>query len=56
MDDETINEIIAKLNLVTELLTKELPDMDVSEWRQTPIGRSVGIISEVVEIITREEI
>ena len=50
------NAVIAKLNEVTDILTKEipLPDMEVSEWRTTPIGRAVSRISEAIEMLEEE--
>jgi len=55
--DGKIDAIIAKLNAVTQILTKEipLPDMDVSEWNQTPIGRAVGGIGDAIEMLTEED-
>ena len=56
MNDETIDAIIAKLNEATAILTKEipLPDMDVSEWNQTPIGRAVGAIGDALELLVEQ--
>lgn len=53
VEAKDIDDIITKLNEVTEILTKEipLPDMDVSEWNQTPIGRAVGTVDEVREML-----
>ena len=52
-----VNVIIAKLDLVKDILTKEipLPDMDVIEWGQTPIGRAVGTIEDVIEMLLGED-
>ena len=52
----SVNAVIAKLNQATSILTQEIPqpDMDVIEWRQTPIGRAVSAIEEAIEILVEE--
>jgi hypothetical protein len=53
MDDELLAQIFAKLNEAQEILIKEipLPDKDVFEWNQTPIGRAVGRIGDAIELL-----
>ena len=52
-NEATFAKIIALLDEVTRILTKEvpLPDMDVSEWNQTPIGRAVAKIGDALELL-----
>jgi hypothetical protein len=58
MNEEMLNEMLRKLAAVTEILTKEIPvlDMDVSDWNQTPIGRAVSGIEEVCDMIQEAEL
>lgn len=57
MTDEEINMLIIRLNEVTDILTKEipLPDMDVQEWNQTPIGRAVNLVGGIIETLEAVE-
>ena len=53
MTDDDINEIIAKLNEATNILTKTtaFEDIDITEWNQTPIGQAVRRIADAIEML-----
>jgi len=58
MNEEMINDLIDRLDKVVKILTKEIPipDMDVIEWNGTPVGRAVGDIGDVMEILQEAEL
>jgi hypothetical protein len=53
IDEETLNDIIAKLNEAQDILLKEvpIPDMTVQEFNATPQGRAVRRIQDVLILI-----
>jgi hypothetical protein len=50
------DDIVAKLNEANRILTEEIekPDMDVAEWRRTPIGRATSAISDAIDMLLEE--
>jgi hypothetical protein len=53
MDDEAINKVIDKLNNAQSILTEDLPpDMEVTEFNKSPLGRAVRLIEEAKEMLT----
>ena len=53
IDEDTLNEIIAKLNEAQDILLKTIsvPDMTVTEFNATPTGRAVRRIQDVLILI-----
>ena len=60
--EEQINDIIAKLNAVQDIIiaydkkTMLDPNMDVSEWNSTPIGRAVHMLGTAMEMLEALEV
>lgn len=48
---ETLCAVIDKLNEARDILTKDMPDMDISEWNATPIGRAVRRITDAIDMM-----
>jgi hypothetical protein len=44
-----IDEVIQLLNEAQDILTTNIPDMEVSEWNATPAGRAVSRIHKLVD-------
>ena len=53
IDEDTLNDIIAKLNEAQDILLKEIPvgNMTVQEFYATPTGRAVRRIQDVLILI-----
>ena len=53
IDEDTLNDIIAKLNEAQDILLKTIsvPDMTVMEFNATPTGRAVRRIQDVLILI-----
>ena len=53
-DDEQIAEIVTKLSEAQEILAAvpiDPPDMEVTEWNATPIGRALARIQSAVNML-----
>ena len=49
MTPDQINDLIAKLEKVKNILNENLPDIDVSEWNASPIGRATNRLQDVID-------
>jgi len=59
MTDATIEQIIGKLHEVLDILRMEFvpdADMDVTEWNETPIGRAMYRIDDVITMLEESEL
>lgn len=52
--DEAMEKITELLNEAQAILTKDLPDMSIQEFNETPIGRAVSRIAEALELLTED--
>jgi hypothetical protein len=43
------------LNEAQDILTTNTPDMEVSEWNATPIGRAVRLIGSAIDKLVDDE-
>lgn len=50
-----IDEVIQLLNEAQDILTTNIPDMDVSEWKATPAGRAVSRIQSAIDKLVDDE-
>ena len=51
MDNETMSRIIRLLNEAQDILLKDAPDVDVTEFNQTEVGRAVRLIGDTVALV-----
>ena len=56
MEQLVLDEIVTTLSEAQEILTKEIPapDMDVTEWNATPVGRAVRRIQNAINLIVED--
>jgi len=50
--DDDIDAIVAKLEEAQNCLKEvPVPDMDISEWNATPIGRATNRIADAIDML-----